>query len=616
MPTQGVAEPRSLRLARLTADMSNGAIQRTPRMPEMHSVLVANRGEIAVRVIRGVQEMGMRAVAVYSELDRDAVHVQRADEAWNIGAAPAAESYLNIDAILRVAIESKADAIHPGYGFLAENPEFARKVTEAGLVWIGPGPDAIASMGDKITSRKVAEAAGVREVPGTSEPLTEVAAVREAAAEFGYPIAIKAAHGGGGKGLRVVASDAELDEAFEGARREADAYFANPEVYVEKYLENPRHIEAQIIVDSHGNGVFLGERDCSLQRRHQKLVEESPSPAMSDKQRKALGKAALSVAKAAGYVNAGTVEFLLDSEGDFYFLEMNTRLQVEHTVTEMVTGVDLVREQLKVAMGEELSFSEVETRGHAIEFRVNAEDPASGFLPSPGQIIDYQEPGGFGVRVDSGYEAGSAVSQYYDNLIAKLIVWGRDRSEALSRARRAIAEYEITGIATTLPFHSLVVDNQAFIDGTHHTRSVEDEMDLSSITHPAAAQLPQDEELEERKMTVEVGGRRFVVKLWAPEAQAPTGGPSRAAPRRRPPKLSQAPSQGQGEGVVAAPMQGTIVKVHHKAGDRVQAGDALFILEAMKMENEITSPNDGEIVELRVQTGDKVASAAVLAIVR
>jgi acetyl-CoA/propionyl-CoA carboxylase biotin carboxyl carrier protein len=585
-------------------------------MPAMNSVLVANRGEIAVRVIRGVQEMGMRAIAVYSELDRDALHVQRADEAWNIGPAPAAESYLDIDTILRVARESGADAVHPGYGFLAENAEFARRVSEEGLIWVGPSPEAITAMGDKIASRKIADKAGVKGVPGTLDPLGTVDEVRTVADEYGYPIAIKAAHGGGGKGLRVVWKESELADAFEAARREADAYFANPEVYVEKYLERPRHIEAQIIVDTHGNGVFLGERDCSLQRRHQKLVEETPSPVMSDKQRKALGKAALSLAKAADYANAGTVEFLLDQNGDFWFLEMNTRLQVEHTVTEMVTWVDLVREQLRVAMGEELSFSDVEPRGHAIEFRVNAEDPATGFLPSPGTIIDYVEPGGLGVRVDSGYGPASQISQYYDNLVSKLIVWGRDREEALDRSRRAIAEYTITGIATTLPFHALAVEDQAFRNSTHHTKTVEDEMDLTGLTQPNAPQLPEDEELEERTMTVEVGGRRFTVKLWAPEPVAPTGGPRRAAPRRRPPKLSQAPATATEEGVIAAPMQGTIVKVHRKAGDAVEAGEPLFILEAMKMENEIKAPAAGEIVDLRVQPGDKVSSGAVLAIVR
>jgi acetyl-CoA/propionyl-CoA carboxylase biotin carboxyl carrier protein len=582
----------------------------------MRSVLIANRGEIAVRVIRGVKEMGLRAIAVYSELDRDALHVQHADEAWNIGPAPAAESYLDMDSILRVARGAKADAIHPGYGFLAENPAFATAVIDAGLTWIGPPPAAITAMGDKITSRVAAEEAGVAGVPGTMEPLATVDEVRAIAEKFGYPIAIKAAHGGGGKGLRVVRADEELEAAFEAARREADAYFKNPEVYVEKYLEFPRHVEAQIMFDTHGNGVFLGERDCSLQRRHQKLIEETPSPALGDKQRKALGKAALAVAKAAGYVNAGTVEFLLDQKGDFYFLEMNTRLQVEHTVTEMVTGVDLVREQLRVAMGEPLSISEVSPRGHAIEFRINAEDPSKNFLPTPGQIVDYREPGGFGVRVDSGYGPKSSISQYYDNLVAKLVVWGQDRDEAIARSRRALAEYRITGIATTIPFHLTVLDNESFRAGTHHTRTVEEEMDLSTMTQPTAPQLPQDEELAERQMTVEVGGRRFVVRLWAPEVAAPAASGRRQAPRRRPPKLSPSAPAAEGEGAITAPMQGTIVKVHHKAGDSVSAGDPLFILEAMKMENEIKSPVDGEIVDLRVQAGDKVAGGAVLAIVR
>ncbi|WKZ83314.1 MAG: acetyl-CoA carboxylase biotin carboxylase subunit [Acidimicrobiia bacterium] len=583
----------------------------------MRSVLVANRGEIAVRVIRGVKELGLRAVAVYSEIDRDALHVRHADEAWNIGPAPAAESYLDIDAILRVAAESGADAVHPGYGFLAENAEFASRVIHAGLTWVGPPPAAITAMGDKIASRKVAEQAGVSGVPGTMEPLPDADAVRAVATRFGYPIAIKAAHGGGGKGMRVVRSAADLDEAFESARREADAYFKNPEVYVEKYLEHPRHVEAQIIFDKHGKGVFLGERDCSLQRRHQKLVEESPSTALDDKQRKALGKAALAVAKVAGYENAGTVEFLVDASGSFYFLEMNTRLQVEHTVTEMVTGIDLVKEQLRVAMGEPLSFGEISARGHAIEFRINAENPATGFLPSPGRIVDYRQPGGFGVRVDSGYEAGSAISQYYDNLVAKLVVWGRDRQEAIERSRRALDEYTITGVETTIPFHRLALDLPAFTAGTHHTRTVEEEMDLTAIRHPSPSQLPEDEELAERSMTVEVGGRRFVVKTWAPETLPATSTSGRRpAPRRRPPKLSQAPAAGNSAGAITAPMQGTIVKVHKKAGDRVEAGDPLFILEAMKMENEIRSPAGGEMVDLRVQPGDKVASGAVLAVVR
>jgi acetyl-CoA/propionyl-CoA carboxylase biotin carboxyl carrier protein len=583
----------------------------------MDSVLVANRGEIAVRVTRAAKELGLRTIAVYSELDRDALHVEVADEAWNIGPAPAAESYLNIDAILRVAAETDADAVHPGYGFLAENATFARRVMEAGLVWVGPPPDAIAMMGDKISSRRAVEQAGVSGVPGTLDPLETIEEVRAAVAEFGYPIAIKAAHGGGGKGLRIVYEEEGLEKAFEGARREADTYFANPEVYVERFLVNPRHIEAQIIVDTHGNAVFLGERDCSLQRRHQKLIEETPSPAIDDKQRMALGKASLAVAEAAGYVNAGTVEFLMDTEGHFYFLEMNTRLQVEHTITEMVTGVDLAREQLRVAMGEPLSFDGVEPRGHAIEFRINAEDPARNFLPNPGQIIEYREPGGFGIRVDSGVRAGSAISQYYDNLIAKLVVWGRDRNEAVDRAKRALGEFTITGVSTTIPFHCRAITTDAFCQGTHHTRTVEEEMDLSDLTQPSAPVLPEEEALTERALTVEVGGRRYVVRLWAPELPgAASGTGRRAAQLRRPPKLSKPLPASAEEGVITAPMQGTIVKVHHKAGDAVGVDEPLFILEAMKMENEIRSPVNGEIIDLRVQAGDKVTSGQVLAVVR
>jgi acetyl-CoA/propionyl-CoA carboxylase biotin carboxyl carrier protein len=585
-------------------------------MPPMESVLVANRGEIAVRVIRGVRELGMRAIAVYSELDRDALHVQLADEAWNIGPAPAAQSYLNIDAILRVAAESKASAIHPGYGFLAENAAFADRVISSGITWVGPPAEAIALMGDKISSRKAAEQAGVTGVPGTLEPVSDAAAVKAVAAEFGYPVAIKAAHGGGGKGLRVVASDDDVDAALEAARREADAYFASPEVYVEKYLARARHIEAQLIADTHGQIVFLGERDCSLQRRHQKLLEETPSPAVDDRQRRALAKAARAVAKAAGYVNAGTVEFLMDERGRIYFLEMNTRLQVEHTVTEMVTGIDLVHEQLRVAAGDKLALGDVRATGHAMEFRINAEDPSRGFIPTPGRIVDYREPGGFGVRVDSGYRAGSTVSQYYDNLISKVVVWGRDREDVIARARRALGEYKITGIATTLPFHDEALRNESFCSGSHHTRTVEEEMDLDHLPSPVAPQLPEEEELAEREMTVEVGGRRFVVKLWAPELSVPSLGGRRSPPRRRPPKLTRQSAFSEGQGVISAPMQGTIVKVHHRAGEAVDAGEPMFILEAMKMENEIRSPVDGEIVDLRVQPGDKVANGQVLAIVR
>jgi acetyl-CoA/propionyl-CoA carboxylase biotin carboxyl carrier protein len=582
----------------------------------MASLLIANRGEIAVRIIRSARELGLRTIAVYSELDRDALHVDLADEAWNIGPAPSSASYLNIDRIIEVAREAKADAIHPGYGFLAENAEFARRVIDEGITWVGPPPEAIATMGDKIASRKAAAAAKVESVPGTIEPLELVEEVRAAATEFGYPIAIKAAHGGGGKGLRVVHDEDSLESAFEGARREADAYFGNPEVYVEKYLEFPRHIEAQILCDDHGHAVFLGERDCSVQRRHQKLIEETPSPGLDDKTRGRLGKAALAVAKACGYRNAGTVEFLVDREGHFYFLEMNTRLQVEHTVTEMVTGIDIVQEQLRIARGEPLSIDRVRPAGHAIEFRINAEDPARDFLPNPGRVVEYREPAGFGVRVDSWIRPGTKISQYYDNLMAKLVVWGSTRNEAIARARRALNEYHIRGVATTIPVHLRVLDQPTFVEGNHHTRWLEEELDLSGMSRPTAPTLPEDEAVAQREITVEIGGRRYVVTYWMPELQPASSG-RRPAPRRKPPKLNQPAGNNSGEaGVVTAPMQGTIVKVNAEAGNRINAGEPICVLEAMKMENEVRSPIEGEVVDLRVRPGDTVTSGQVIAIVR
>jgi len=582
----------------------------------VESVLIANRGEIAVRVIRACRDLGLRTIAVYSELDRHAVHVELADEAWNVGLAPAAESYLAQDRILEVAASSGADAIHPGYGFLAENPDFARKVADAGLVWVGPPPEAIATMGDKIASRLAAADAGVAGVPGTNDPITDVAAITAFAAAHGYPVAIKAAAGGGGRGMKVVRSDEGLQEALDAARREADAWFGNPEVYLEKYLERPRHVEAQVLFDRHGNGVFLGERDCSLQRRHQKLVEETPAPGLTPDRRAALGAAALAVARAAGYESAGTVEFLLDTDGRFYFLEMNTRIQVEHTITEAVTGVDLVVEQLRVAAGEPLSIRETpEPFGHAFEFRINAEDPTRAFLPTPGDLVEYREPAGPGVRVDSGVRQGSTISQYYDNLIAKLVVWGRDREEALRRARRALGEFHISGIDTTIPAHLRILENEAFRRGEIHTRLVEDGMDFTGLERPTAPAVPEEEELEERHLTVEVGGRRFPVRYWAPVI-APAGPGRRAAPRRRPPKLSKGLVPGGDQGVVTAPMQGTIVKVYKKAGDHVAAEEPLCVLEAMKMENEIRSPVAGEIVDLRVQPGDTASAGSVLMIIK
>jgi acetyl-CoA/propionyl-CoA carboxylase biotin carboxyl carrier protein len=434
--------------------------------------------------------------------------------------------------------------------------------------------------------------------------------VVELGERFGYPVAIKAAHGGGGKGLRVVRNADEVADAFEGARREADAYFGNPEVYVEKYLERPRHVEAQILFDQYDNGLFLGERDCSVQRRHQKLIEETPSPGLSDEQRRSLGEAALDAARSCGYVNAGTVEFLVDSAGDFYFLEMNTRLQVEHTVTEMVTGIDMVEWQLRIAAGEKLTITEVEPRGHAIEFRINAEDPYRGYLPTPGQVVEWQEPAGPGVRVDSWIRPGTNVTQYYDNLMAKLVVWGSDREAAINRGRRALREFTVSGVSTTIPAHLTVLDHEDFIEGRHYTKWMEDVVSLEGRGPTAAPSLPEEEELTKRDITVEIGARRFRVSYWAPEPSA--GGQM----RRRPPKLSSSGPAVASDGVITAPMQGTIVKVSVKAGEVIKAGQSICVLEAMKMENEVSAPADGEVVDLRVEPGDTVSPGQVIAIVR
>ena len=469
-------------------------------------------------------------------------------------------------------------------------------------------------MGDKILSRQTAERAGVAPVPGTTRPVETVREAVRAAAGIGYPVAVKAAHGGGGKGLRVAANRKELAAAMEGARREAEAYFGNPVVYLEAYISRPRHIEAQIIVDQHGNARFLGERDCSVQRRHQKLIEEAPSTILSDEGRRALGEAALAIADACGYVNAGTVEFLLNPDGTFYFLEMNTRLQVEHTVTEMVTGLDLVAEQLAIAAGEPLSFDRVPVNGHAIELRINAEDPGQGFRPTPGTVTEYREPAGPGVRMDSWMVPGASISQYYDNLLAKLVVWGRTRPEAIARARRALDEYRVAGVATTIPAHKAVLSHPTFVAGEAHTRFVEDELSLDPEPFDRGAAVESEKALARRAMTVEVGGRRFDVTYWAPETRAagPTDRPARKPPSRR---TRSAPLADE-PGIVVSPMQGTIVKVSVRPGERVTAGRQLCVLEAMKMENEITSPIDGELVEMRVQAGDTVRPNQVVAIVR
>ena len=577
----------------------------------MKSVLVANRGEIAVRIIRTAREMGLRTIAVYSETDRDAYHTQLADQSWNIGPAPAGQSYLNVERILRVAEETGAEAIHPGYGFLSENPEFAQAVMDRGLIWVGPPPTAIAAMGDKVASRRIAVEAGVPVVPGTEDPLQDPDEIKERAEQLGYPILIKASRAGGGRGMRTVNHPSEIEEALASAQREADAYFASPEVYLEKKMTGVHHIEAQILVDNHHNYVYLGERDCSVQRRHQKLIEEAPSAIMNLTQSRELGEAALRIARTCEYRNAGTVEFLAERSGSFYFLEMNTRLQVEHTVTEMVTGVDLVREQLRIAAGRPTSAIGLRADGHAIEMRINAEDPYRDYLPTPGRIVTYREPAGPGVRVDGWVEAGVTVPRFYDNLLAKLVVWGPTRTQAINRAKRALGEYEITGIPTTIPVHRAVLDHPDFVSGRHHTGWLENEFSLPSAEPQVAASLPEEENVVRQDMTVEVGGRRFVVSYWEPD----TGQQAKPALRRRPPKPAREPTVAA-DGAVTAPMQGTIVKVNVKVGDRVTPSDTICVLEAMKMENAVTADKEGNVVELRIEAGDSVAAGAVVALIR
>jgi acetyl-CoA/propionyl-CoA carboxylase biotin carboxyl carrier protein len=596
-------------------------------------VLIANRGEIAVRVIRACRELGITSVAVYSDLDRDALHVRLADEAYALGGQTAAESYLNTEKILEIITRSGAEAVHPGYGFFSENTDFARAIGAIGVVFIGPPPEAIEVMGDKVSSRKAAEAAGVAGVPGTTEFLTSADEVITFGNEHGWPVAIKAAFGGGGRGMRVVQSAAEAPSALESAQSEALKGFGRGECYVERYLTWPRHVEMQVFGDTHGNYVWLGERDCSAQRRHQKLIEESPAPAFPDDVRQAMGAAAVRVAEACGYVNAGTVEFLFQ-DGDFFFLEMNTRLQVEHPVTELVTGLDLVREQLRVAAGEPLSFTQESVRagvrGHAIEIRMNAENPAGGrFLPSPGPITKLRVPDGFGVRWDGGYESGDEVSQFYDNLIGKLVVWGQDREVAIARALRALEEFEIEGVATTKPADIAILSHPDFVQAKHSTKWVEDTLDLSGITAdsgaPAAPAGDEGEKKVKRDVDVEVNGRRYSVAVWVPDvgptvvaaggvAGAGAGGaPGGARPRRS--AAAGASAAGAGSGQVTVPMQGTIVKVLVSVGDAVESGQPVCVLEAMKMENNITADKSGTVKEVKVSPGQSVGTGDVVIII-
>ncbi len=571
----------------------------------LSKVLVANRGEIAVRVIRACRELGVESVAIYSDLDTNALHVRLANEAWRLGGQSAAESYLDVDKVLEIVDKCGADGVHPGYGFLSENADFARAVTEKGVAFIGPPPEAIEIMGDKLSAREAAEKVGVAGVPGTSDLITDPEEVKKFASEHGWPVAVKAAYGGGGRGMKVVENESEVESAVDSARRESMASFGRDELYLERYLTAPRHVEVQVLADSHGNVIYLGDRDCSAQRRHQKLVEEAPAPAIPDDIRKAMGEAAVAVAKGCNYTNAGTVEFLFQ-DADFFYLEMNTRLQVEHPVTELVTGIDLVEQQLRVASGESLSFSqdEIVTSGHAIEFRINAEDPAGGrFLPSPGHIDIMKVPDGFGVRFDGGYEVGDEVSQFYDNLIGKLVVWGSNRDIAIGRGLRALGELEISGVATTASAASIIIGHPDFQNVTHSTRWVEEQLEFPE--EPSDQVSEEGNALERRQATVEVDGRRFEVNVLIPDSKI-------KAPRRSTSGLS---SSGSGSGQVVAPMQGTIVNVLVEEGSEIEAGDPICVLEAMKMENNVLAEKSGSVKEVLIAKGDSVGAGDVLAVI-
>jgi acetyl-CoA/propionyl-CoA carboxylase, biotin carboxylase, biotin carboxyl carrier protein len=582
-------------------------------------VLVANRGEIAIRVIRALRDLGVHSIAVYSEADRDALFAKVADEAHLIGPASPAESYLNFERILAAAAESGAEAIHPGYGFLSENADFVRACDAAGVTFIGPTADAMDMMGDKISARRHAEAAKAPFVPGTLDPVTDVAEVHAFGAEFGFPIAIKAAFGGGGRGFKVINAAEDIEDAVAGAQREAKMAFGRDEIYIERYLSNARHIEAQILADTHGNVLFMGERDCSLQRRHQKLVEESPSPVVSPEVRARIAEASVSVAREVGYVNAGTIEYLLDDDREhFYFMEMNTRLQVEHPVTELCTGVDLCAWQIRIAAGEKLPWTQddIKPRGHAIEVRINAEDPSKGrFLPAPGTIGAYREPTGPGIRVDSGFEAFMEIPRNYDSLIAKLIAWGADRDEARRRLLRALAEYKIEGVKNLIPFHMRMLADQRFIDNDYHTAYVEKEMDLSDLIVPPPVKVSVDDKPAARDVVVELDGKRFDVVVHGLGSTGGGGGSTAAKPAA-PATAAKSTSGATGEEQIVAPMQGTIVKVNVKEGDEVAEGDLLVVLEAMKMENHINAPRAGTVGSVAIAAGQAVDSASVLLVLR
>ncbi|AMU32186.1 acetyl/propionyl/methylcrotonyl-CoA carboxylase subunit alpha [Mycobacteroides abscessus] len=589
---------------------------------KISKVLVANRGEIAVRVIRAAKDAGLGSVAIYADPDADAPHVHLADEAFGIGGNTAAESYLDFGKILEAAEKSGANAIHPGYGFLSENADFAQAVIDAGLIWIGPSPQSIRDLGDKVTARHIAARAQAPLVPGTPDPVKDADEVVAFAKEHGLPIAIKAAFGGGGRGMKVARTLEEVPELFESATREAVAAFGRGECFVERYLDKPRHVEAQVIADQHGNVVVAGTRDCSLQRRFQKLVEEAPAPFLTDAQRKEIHESAKRICKEAGYYGAGTVEYLVGQDGLISFLEVNTRLQVEHPVTEETAGVDLVLEQFKIANGEALQFTEdPEPRGHSIEFRINGEDAGRNFLPAPGPVKVYDTPTGPGVRLDSGVQAGSVIGGQFDSMLAKLIVTGRDRNEALARSRRALAEFNVEGLATVIPFHRAVVSDPAFIgdeDGfTVHTRWIETEWNNTIEPFTAGGEAAdEDEALPRQKLVVEVGGRRLEVSLPGDISLGGGGGGAANGVVRKKPKARKRGGHGGGAATgdsVTAPMQGTVVKVAVEEGQEVEAGELIVVLEAMKMENPVTAHKAGTVTGLSVEAGAAITQGTVIA---
>ena len=553
-------------------------------------VLIANRGEIALRIIRSVKEMDMHAIAVYSDVDADSLHVKRADESFYLGGSLPADSYRNLKNLMKAVIETKADMVHPGYGFLAENADFAKAVQKKDVIWIGPNPETIKSMGDKIESRKLISKAGLMPVPGQLKPSRTKREAMKDANTFGYPVALKAAHGGGGKGLRIVNNEEELNQNYEIVKRESEAYFGSDQIYVEKFIKPARHVETQILSDKYGNHVYLGERDCSLQRRNQKLIEESPPVWLSEFGKEELKKATLMIAKSSNYVNAGTVEFLADNDENFYFLEMNTRLQVEHTVTEMRYGIDLVKEQIKIALGNSLEDFETEARGHSIEFRINAEDPANNFLPTPGTITEYREPMGNGVRVDGRVKTGTSISHFYDNLISKLVVWGVSREEAISKGKRCLDEYIIGGIPTTISLLSQVISTKEFKESQIHVKFLEENFKIKDIS--------EEEIISDRPSKVNIS-------LDDNESQS-------LAPQR-PKKIGMDLTGNiRNPGIIKADMQGTIMDTMTKKGKKVKKGDSLFVLEAMKMENVVTAPIGGVIKEFNIKKGQPVNKGDIL----